>query len=424
MNMKALSSTYLNSNRLEEAAWFLVWFTLPLSLKMNGGAIILAACIILFSYARRPFVPRKSKILYLLPPVMFFLWHASELLYDHPVREVWKETEQMLSFLLIPALFGLSRIRKEAFTKSALTALYAALLVAGLVMLAASATRFAHSGDWHEFTYHQLAKPFGMGAIYMSFFLLFALFTMGNKGAPIANRRMTIALALFFLLLLLLCASKLMVGLGLPLLAWQHRDLIALNRRNRRPWIVALLLFLTAGAIPFLQRVLPLTYQNPAIVNADNFREAPEPNGLTLRLVLWRFGLEILEEQQAWLTGVGMYHAQPLLNDKIAGHGLYTGTGRGTDTGYLNYNFHNQYIETIVRTGLPGLVILIGILAIFAMQPRERLFAPKEFIWIVTAFFLTESALERQAGIVFCCLFLFSYYNDDNQVVNMNAHHE
>jgi O-antigen ligase len=118
-----------------------------------------------------------------------------------------------------------------------------------------------------------------------------------------------------------------------------------------------------------------------------------------------------------------MYHAQPLLNDKIAGHGLYTGTGRGTDTGYLNYNFHNQYIETAVRTGLPGLVILIGILAIFAVQPRDRLFAPKEFIWIVAAFFLTESALERQVGIVFFCLVFFSFFANDSQVDNTNAYH-
>ncbi len=418
--MKRLFTRYPDYNAVEQAAWFLVWFTLPLSLKLNGLSIILAACIILVQFAWRPFLPDRRKLIYLLFPVLFFLWHAKELFGSHPFLPVWKETEKMLSFLVIPLLFALSRIGKGAFTRAAVAGLVPALVIGGIFMLAAAGIRFIHSENWNEFIYHNLAKPIHPGAIYFSLYLLFAMFKLDDEAWLKHHHGLKTGIGLYLLFVLLLCASKLLIGLGLPLLAWHYRRLFFQGRTKYRKLIVALFFLVALGSIPFVKRVATLVHPKLEMVGLENFKGSPEPNGLNLRLILWRFGIEILNEQHAWFKGVGMSRTQELLNLKFYQYGMYTGTNKGTDTGYLNYNFHNQYIETTVTSGIPGLVFLIVILVVFAIQPRNRLFAPTMFILIISGFFLTESVLERQAGIVFFCLIYSAYFIVDKNVANTN----
>jgi O-antigen ligase len=414
MNMKTLFTRYLKNDPAEQAAWFLVWFSLPFSLKFAGASIILAAMVILVSFIRRPFVPDRRKVLYLLPPVILFAWYAKELFTAQPLLPAWKETEKLLSLFILPSLFALSRIRKEPFTKAALAGFIPALLICSLVMLAAAVTRFSASGDAAEFTYHKLASPFHTGAIYFSFYLLFALFKLDDPAWWPDRNGVKVAMGIFFLLMLLLLASKLLIGVGIPLLMWHHRRFIVSLWKKRKGLVVFLLLLVALGSLPFLERLQVLMHPNLDMVRSVNFKNEPEPNGLSLRLIFWRFGKEILDEQHAWFSGAGMSRSQELLNQKFYQYHLYTGYKEGPDTGYLNYNFHNQFVETLVRTGIPGLFFLMLILVIFAIQPRETLFAPRVFIWLITAFFLTESVLERQAGVViFCLIYATFFYSDD-----------
>lgn len=416
--MNRLSARHWFNAFGERAAWFLAWFCLPFSLKLGGASIVLVSMVVLISFAGKPFVPDKRKVKYLLLPVMFFLWQAKDLLYDRPLLPAWKETEQMLSFAVIPVIFAISRTGKKTFTKMALAGIVSGLAIAGTVMLVSAASRFVHSGSWSEFTYHNLARPFHAGAVYFSFFLLTALFKLDDPVWPDRHARLKVFIVVFFLVLFLLCASKLMIGLGLPLLAWHHRRFIFRIWHTRRTLVFMAFLVIAAGSVPFFTRLQPLYHPNIGMVTAENFKNHPEPDGLTLRLVLWRFGLEIMEEQHAWITGTGMNRSQPLLNLKMEQHGLFTGLPGNTGTGYLNYNYHNQYIETLVRTGIPGLVLLVIILITFVLQPRENLFAPKPFIWLVAGFFLTESVLERQAGIILFCLLYSAFYTANDHAVN------
>ncbi|MCX6304212.1 MAG: O-antigen ligase family protein [Bacteroidetes bacterium] len=421
--MKALFTRLLKDSSAERAAWFLVWFSLPFSLKMTSAGIILVSSVILVSFLRRPFGLRRREIWYLCLPVVFFLWYAKELLWVRPFLPVWKETEQMLSLLVIPALFTLTRIRKDTFTKIAMTALASALAISGMVMLVAAASRFVHSGNYDEFTYHTLAGPFHTGAIYFSFYLLFVLFKLDDPDWMEDHRRLKAAIAVFFIFLLLLSASKLMIGLGFPLLAWHYRRFISQGWNNYRNLSVVLMILVAIGSAPFLKRSQVLIHPNLEMVTTMNFKNCPEPNGLNLRLVFWRFGIQVLDEQHAWITGVGMNRSRALLNQKFRQYGLYMGTGVGTDTGYLNYNYHNQFVETLVRAGIPGLVILILILVTFAVHSGGSRFTPGVFIWMIIVFFITESVLGRQAGLVFFCLVYSANFINENQMTIADDEH-
>ncbi|MCP4437940.1 MAG: hypothetical protein GY810_03270 [Aureispira sp.] len=122
--------------------------------------------------------------------------------------------------------------------------------------------------------------------------------------------------------------------------------------------------------------------------------------GTTLRLMFWKFGKEIITEQKAWLYGVGVGDSQELLDKKMIDYNL-------KDSGYLGYNFHSQYIETIVEIGLIGLNLLAFILiSFFRKMLAVQNIVGIILVIIVATLFLTESALEKHRGIVFLMFFI------------------
>jgi O-antigen ligase len=145
------------------------------------------------------------------------------------------------------------------------------------------------------------------------------------------------------------------------------------------------------------------------ILKQDSFAYNTPFNGLTFRLLQWRFATEILNENEAWFTGIGLNSSQAVLDAHYQKKGIYTGNPDLGDSGYLGYNFHNQYLETLVGTGVPGLLILLLIIFFIFFRLRSKLLFPLHVYLITTLFFFTESVLERQAGILFFCLIVFVF---------------
>jgi O-antigen ligase len=121
-------------------------------------------------------------------------------------------------------------------------------------------------------------------------------------------------------------------------------------------------------------------------------------DGVSLRLVMWQYAFDILHERKAWLFGVSAGDSQELLDQKYLDAGM--------SEGYLGYNFHNQYIEVLVRSGLfgaavfmAGIILLIGLVRAAATPTAAFTLA------MILVLFLTESALEMQHT-----LFLFAFF--------------
>jgi O-antigen ligase len=121
-------------------------------------------------------------------------------------------------------------------------------------------------------------------------------------------------------------------------------------------------------------------------------------------MILWRFAGEIMQDENAWLTGTGIGSRQDVLNSYYIKYGIYTGNPDLGDTGYIGYNFHNQYLEVMVGTGIPGLLMLLSILIFSFFIQRRQLFFPLMVYLVIFIFFISESVLERQAGLVFFCM--------------------
>lgn len=142
------------------------------------------------------------------------------------------------------------------------------------------------------------------------------------------------------------------------------------------------------------------------MVAQDKFNQKDYFNGLQFRLLQWRFVPEILTENKSWWLGVSPGEAQDLLNKKFISKNMYTGDpARGT-RGYLIYNTHNQFLETLLQSGIIGLVVLLIIcmsLVKIAAQKKDRMLS--FVILLLIAWLFTESAFETQYGIIIFTFF-------------------
>jgi O-antigen ligase len=119
------------------------------------------------------------------------------------------------------------------------------------------------------------------------------------------------------------------------------------------------------------------------------------------------------------LFGVGLGDFQNLLNKEYTSSGMYIGNPKLNDTGYLGYGPHNQYIEMFFSLGFCGLLLFLFLLfrqVFIAFQSLNTLYVL--FILLNILFFVTESALSTNKGIIFYVLFsmLFNCLYNKNKL--------
>ncbi len=396
---------------LEYWLWALVWFTLPISIRLNSIAIALVAVAVLVNFFKKPFVISKDYLIPFFFALLFFLIQLIGVRGSMSSLTTWKEVEQLLPLIIFPVLFMTSRTNNDEFSQASLKALVSAIIICGIIMIGESALVFFKTQDVSVFTYHQLCEPFSSGAIFFSFFIVISLLRMDIIIDSFTTSFQKYAIVIFLLLLLFLLASKMILLPGLFLLAIKYRrNLFTFLPKNKLVVPILFILFLLL-LVPVLQRFKDILNPRIDIVMNDKFNYDSPLNGLNLRIIQARFGIEILNDNEAWLFGVGIDKAQELLNDKYVNYGLHTGYNDDFDKGYLDYNFHNQYIETAVRSGLLGLFSLLAMvfLLIIIIIKRQTFVLGWELI-LLLLFFITESVLERQIGIVYFCLIYSSYF--------------
>jgi len=129
------------------------------------------------------------------------------------------------------------------------------------------------------------------------------------------------------------------------------------------------------------------------------------------REIIWSSGLDVVK--QNWLFGAGSGDAKDLLVDQFSNFVLDESNLNQTvksnkykQAFILKYNFHNQYLQTFAAIGIFGLMLLCYLLfspVLFFIRNKDYLCVL--FLFIISVSFLTESMLERQAGVSFFAFF-------------------
>lgn len=116
-----------------------------------------------------------------------------------------------------------------------------------------------------------------------------------------------------------------------------------------------------------------------------------------VRFYIWTGSWEAAKENIPY--GVGTGDAKNILKNKYKDKSLEYFYNR-------EYNAHNQYLQILLTLGIPGIAVFVsGLLYAFFISIKKRYFLYIVFLIIFGLNILTESMLERQAGVVFYAVF-------------------
>jgi O-antigen ligase len=134
-------------------------------------------------------------------------------------------------------------------------------------------------------------------------------------------------------------------------------------------------------------------------------------------LLQWKLVPEILSENKCWWTGVGPGQAQEILNQTYLRKNMYSGIPGTPDIGYRLYNTHNQFLESLLKNGIPGAVLFLLLcfsLTQSAWKNKSRVLHFTILLLLLYSF--NESILETQYGILIFTFFpLFLSIERDSQ---------
>jgi hypothetical protein len=349
--------------------------------------------------------------------MLFYALEICGLLHTRHLRDGFYHAQNEASFLVFPLLFCCYPRLPPGLINKVFAVFSFSVLLSSLYCLCVAFIHYVHSADVSFFFYHTLVAPVHQHAVYFSMYVFICIVWLFKslKATTPVHRRYTMMLLLgYFGGLLFLLRSKILVAICMLYFVYQ----LAASLR-RRPVVKSQAIFslgMVGGICIALCTANPLSHQFSGLRRSDlnvlrarSFDPGDYFDEVQLRLLLWKFTLEILHESHSWLLGVSPGDARYRINRKVVSQKMYVGVPGTPDHGYLNYNVHNQYLETLLRSGLIGLTLLLLLLS---MLVREAIIRKDDVLFfLVLTFaivFLTESVLERQFGIVpflfFTCL--------------------
>jgi O-antigen ligase len=383
---------------------YLVVVSLPWPIRIGAWALALFVLVSVLNY--KQLIQYKSSHLYfLIPCILYFLFHLFYFFSDRGIPNAWFEVEKKAAFLLLPLLLLNTRFIIDAQRSLNVMNYYVlSVVTASIVCFTYASIQYFTNSQSDIFYYHSLTQSIGHHAVYFSAQVIIAIAFSYYLITQNKNVRINSMIIFFLIITVLFLSSKIMIAcLCLLLLIVFLKNLMAF--RTTKTILISLL---AAGMIiigisisnkHISERFTDLSFNRIELVNQEKYSPSMYFDGLVLRLIQLKFAAQILNENHSWITGVGPARSQELLNDKYRNADMYTGDDH--KGGYLGYNFHNQYAETLVRLGITGLVLLfIMIIYIFIYSIATRNFLLFVSTLLFSIFSFSESVFETQRGTV------------------------
>jgi O-antigen ligase len=390
----------------------LIAFTLPFPIILNSVSIIVCITLLILQGGFIKALQNASKNLHVLALWLLFLLYIISAFLSKNQHEGFAIIERKASFIILPILIfafpiSISEIKKicELFV---LGVLLAFIICIGYAFYQA----VFNSGELELFFYQKLTTVLNMNAVYMASYSIIALHIVLYFSKEY-NKVLVATISVLLIIFCILLNSKMMlVCLGLGLIIFAFKKLSRVQALLTSSIILVSIVFVGLGIPKVKERLTLEVNSNMSVVKQDTFRYDTPFTGTSLRLVLWRFSNEIINENNGWLMGTHSGDFQDLLNEKYKRTGIYTGNPQLKDTGYLGYGPHNQYIEVLLSLGITGLVVFLMMLIFYLKKAWvTNNYLALQCILLFLFFFITESVLSVNKGIVAFVFFTLLFYN-------------
>jgi O-antigen ligase len=299
------------------------------------------------------------------------------------------------------------------------------LFTASVIALIHAWQLYAHTGDTRYFFYHPLVNIYSGHAIQYSILVFIGILFLIEENTShenIKNRQLVLFLLIYFTVFLFLLTSKMVIAIFLLYIVYL---IICTNeffrklsyRMGAMVAILAVLIIIFTTNSPLRKRVSEEMQSNISFIEKNEFSPADYFNGIEFRLISWRFAYEILNENHAWLFGVSPGDAQDMLNAKYRKLNMFTGGLPGNRKGYLDYHTHNQFLQALLETGIPGLaafmLICTGMIQL-AKKSGNRSMTVLTILLLCYCF--ADAVLRTQYGIILFIFFpLFTFKGKEDR---------
>jgi len=370
--------------------------TLPYSIRSNSLSIILLAAVWLAGFGWANSFRSGRNLTLLVIFIAYYLLFVAGHFYSDDTRCSLKELETKASLLLFPVLFytipGLSEKRlRRLLVIFVITCLVACFYCVVMVLFRKDVwtNGFALLEPW-DFINHNFTEPIDLHPLYLSCYLNFSLvitfWLLLNHPMERKHKTGLIVASIFLILFNLLALSRMGVVVMMLLLAAFLVYMILRKGLFKMALLCFMLLIGLSGALYFFN----FTFRQRIDVT---FSPESTEGSLNFRREIWHSSVSLYEKN--WAFGVGTGDTtEELAKEYQLNH--YTGEF---------FNCHNEYLQTGISVGLPGIMLLLASLITPFFKERKNILY-LSFLIILALSFLTESMLSVQKGTVF-----YSFFN-------------
>ena len=415
--MKRIQGTYLLLlSRLYELVMIVFFISVIFSFRFFASiSLIVMAAFALLHYrlSEGGWWNRKFVNFFNAGCFLYFIVQGLALLYTHNTKQGIFIEQVNLGLIAIPiAVFYSQLVRGKNY--GMLMKWYILILfTASVIALGHAWQLYVHTGNTSYFFYHPLVYIYSGHAIQYSILVFIGILFLIEENVRhdnIKNRKWVLFLLVYFSVFLFLLTSKMVIAVFLIYIVYL---IICTNEFFRKrsyqigalaAILVVLIIIFTTNS-PLRKRISEEMQSNISFIEQNEFSPADYFNGIEFRLISWRFAYEILNENHAWLFGVSPGDAQDMLNKKYRKLNMFTGGLPDNLKGYLDYHTHNQFLQALLETGIPGLAAFILICAgMIQLAKKSGNRSMIVLTILLLCYCFADAVLRTQYGII---LFIF-----------------
>ena len=384
----------------------LIAFSIPLAPRIIPVLILILLIIWLYeNNFKQKWKDFKGETLFLLQPSLFLLYLLG-LLWSNNMNHAVSDIETKLTLLFFPVIIFTIKIRKEQMQAIKDRFIEGCSLAIVLLFIFSSYNYYIFNDPsifyYSSFTVHLHPSYF---SLYLNFGIILVIDKIINNKLNIYWTSIYILGGLLFLISIFLSSSRsgmlsLIFTLGLGTI---------LMISKKWSFIMLFSFILICASFFYLSKSAKVRFDE--LIDAFEAKTIEKSTtSSSLRLWVWKMAGDIVFKNS--LFGVGTGDVKDELIKKYQLEGI---------TGALNnkLNAHNQYFQTAIALGIPGLLILLSCLFLpflWALKYKNWIFLI--FLLLIGFNFLSESILERQAGVIFFAFFSSIFINTKNQNSN------
>lgn len=411
---------------LPHAALCLLVFSIPFPYAFGSIAVILLIITWLIQLNFKSTLKNLAKRKSLWVWIAFFLLFLISYTYSDNKSQSAFDIQSKISILVLPIIIGAGMKLSRKQTEQVFLSFALGVTAISTYSFGQATVSWAQDSDLSHFFYHPLVKGLSANAVYQSWYAILSISLLifyPWKSTFIKPKRFLRLAIIILQVLFFICLSSRTLILLFFLLLIPVYLRSAINKISK-PHIILITMYasILTALVAFTDNPIRSRYESVATTDLslsfqDDYTDVVESDfsNLTLRIFLWRVGLENISEHNLWLTGAGNGDAQDLQNERMADYGLRNMRTPGPYgySPYHNANMHNMFLQSLLMVGLGGLICLLLITLSPFLHIRKTNYTPVFLIFHVASFFflMQEAALQTQAGIIYYTTFSMIFWN-------------